>query len=119
MEQDALVALADVQRLRDLLRLPAGEVTQQDHLLLARRQLRDRLADLLERLLAEQALFGPPGGRRVRPRAVGREALGIDRGLEAGERHAAPLTCPARARAVGHDAQNPRLEARAALEAVK
>ena len=133
VQQHALVAGGELERLRDLLRLPALDVAQDDDLLLARRQLGDRGADLLQRLGRQQLLVGHPrpAVRRDRPAArvarVARraEAVRVDRGLvlvlrrERGHRHAARLPLPARTRAVGDDPQDPGLQARAALEAVQ
>ena len=89
----------------DVLRLPARDVPQQDHLLLAWRQRGDRVLDQLERLAGQQALLrprqcaaGPPAARAsgvVRAEEAGR----VDRRLvfadsEGGERNAAPLAFP-------------------------
>ena len=124
---------AELERRADLLRVPALDVAQDDDLLLARRQLGDRGPHLLERLAGQQPLLragalcggiapaagvqrvvgaagSGPGRRRARPRASGASE-------DSGTLRALPF--PARARAVGDDAQDPGLQAGAALEAVQ
>src|SRR5689334_13623569 len=87
MEEDALVALADAQRRRDLRAVPAFDVAQDDHLLLARRQVADRARDQLERLARQQMLLrdGGPALRWARPMPgplrmiAGEEPTSVDR----------------------------------------
>src|SRR4051812_15266040 len=87
MQQHPLVARRQLERGRDLLRLPALDVAQDDDLLLARRKPGDRGAHLLQRLRRQQALLRQP---RPTPRwdrpAAGiqrmvdtEEAIGVDR----------------------------------------
>src|SRR3954447_13505748 len=118
MQQYALVDLADVERVADLLGRPALDVAQDDDLTLARRQVVDRHADAVDGLAAQQALVGEAlpvarrGGPVPRPAAVvGRqEAVGVDGVLvldapgHTGERRAARLALAAGLGAVGQDA---------------
>ena len=131
VQQHSLIDLAEVERVTDLLRRPALDVAQGDHGTLARRQRLDRPRDQLARLRREDALLRQLARRR-RPAArmqrvvLGQEAIRVDRGL----RHAARLVQrrerqrPALAlrpclRGVDEDAEHPRLQRGAALEAVE
>src|SRR5437762_12555406 len=58
MQEDALVAVAQSERLAHLFRTPAADVAQRDRRALRLGQLLDRRADDLHRLRAEQGLFG-------------------------------------------------------------
>src|SRR4051794_39338539 len=123
MQEHSLVDLADVEGVADLLRRPALDVAQDDDLALARGQCVDGRANAVDRLAADQALVGTAlpvarcGGPVPGPAAVpGRqEALRVDRILvrvraaDARERGAAGLALAAGLRAVGQDAEQPRL----------
>ena len=84
----------------DLLGVPALDVAQHDHLLLARRQLGDRGPHLLQRLGGEQLLLGHarPAVRRDRPAARvhrvigGHEAVRVHGGLVLARRPAPART---------------------------
>src|SRR3954468_7811124 len=109
VQEYALVDLADVERVADLLGRPALDVAQDDDLALARRQVVDGHADAVDGLAAQQALVGEalPVARRGRPMpgpaaVVGRqEAVGVhgvlvlDAAAHARERRAAGLALAA------------------------
>ena len=131
MKKDTLIDLGQLERVTDLVARPALDVAQRDDGSLARRQRLDGALDHLARLGRDQPVLGQLARRR-RPSAgivrmvVGEEAVGVDRRLgHAGwivqrrERDAAALSLRAGLRGVDEDPEDPRLERRAALEAVE
>src|SRR5439155_10887179 len=89
VEEDALVRLAELEQLADIVRLPAFDVAKDDDLSLLRRQLLDRGLQRIERLAPAEMLFGQvvPPGRRTRPVTrparvlLVEETVRVDRGL--------------------------------------
>jgi hypothetical protein len=132
MEQHALIAVAELERVTDLVRRPALDVAQCQHRTLHWGQRRDRVEDQLPGLHGEQVVLGRiPAPWRGRPMAgrvplVGpQEAIRIDHwpavrrlfAAERGERNRPTLTCRAGLGRVGEDPENPRPQRRATLEA--
>src|SRR6266851_2233481 len=132
MQEHPSIGLLNAERVTHLLGRAALDVTKGQHQPLVRWQRVDRLLELLASLPAEEPMLrgGPEVARRACPVAgLGRvvrgpEAVRADRGLrradvigaEAGERHRPPFACGAGLRAVDEDAEDPRLEGRAAFE---
>src|SRR6059058_2050424 len=134
MQEHALVRLAELEQLADIVRLPALDVAEDDHVALFRRQLFDRGFQRVERLASAEMLFGQlvPAGRRARPVArparvlLVEETVRVDRGLvvvgvagwQRRERHGPALALPAGLRGVREDAEDPGLQGGALLEAM-
>jgi hypothetical protein len=118
VQEHPLVGLGKLERVTDLLGTPALDVAERDHGALRGWERLDRVADHAERFGAEQPLLRPALGRR-RPLAA-HEAAGIHRRLrlERGERTGARLALSSGLSPVRDDAEDPRLERGAALEAV-
>ena len=118
VQEHPLVCLRKLECVTDLLGAPTLDVAEGDHCALRGRQTLDRVSDHPQSLSTEEPLLGPALRRRS-PLPVD-EAVGIDRGLELErrERSRARLPLPACLRPVRDDAEDPRLERRAALEAV-
>src|SRR5215211_537754 len=85
VQEHSLIGLGKLERVTDLVRAPALDVAEGDHLALDVGQRIDGSGDHVARFGGEKLLLGPPpllGGRRpVAPPAVLRatEALGRDR----------------------------------------
>ena len=79
MQENSLMRLRQVQNVTDLVRAPALDVAQLDHLALLVGERRNRAVDERSRLGVEH---GPPGLGRLGPVAVD-EALRVDGGLVA------------------------------------
>ena len=130
MQEHALVALGDVERFADLLRVAALDVAHRDHDALRRRKLVDGGEHDVECLSVGEGLVGEPlpvagiGPPMAGEGIIGApEALGIDGrlialGRQRREGDGAGLAHPARLGGVDEDAQDPRSQRRAALEAV-
>ena len=128
-----MVCLAEVQCVADLLGIPATDVTQRDHLALARREVPDRLQQHIARLVRLQlGLRVLPGHRRAGPPtrafpALALEAIRVERRAspllvaapEQSEWQDPALPRAARARLVEGDAGEPGAQHRATLEAVE
>ena len=131
MQQHALVGLGDVERRAHLLGAVALDVAHADDGLLGEWQLGDGAHGDANRLAVLDASWSAavPVGRERAPAARVRlvraaEAFGVDGrrvvlGRQRGERHAARLARAARLGLVDEDREDPRLQRRAALEAVE
>src|SRR6266508_6779074 len=132
MQEHSLIGLRKVERVTDLVRAPALDVAEGDHLALDVGQRIDGPVDHGARLGGEKLVLGAPPllwrRRPVAPPAVLRatEALGRDRrprvlhlfAHERRERHRAALPNAAGLREVRDDAEEPGAQRRATLEAV-
>ena len=114
-----------VRCVTDLFGAPPLDVPQRDHRALRRRQRGDRPLDHVARLGGEQPLLGEARRRRrpvPGPVVVGAvEAVGSTAGSSASSDENGsdrPSRMPARLGAVREDAEQPRLQRRAPLEAV-
>src|SRR5713101_2157753 len=132
VQEHPSISLLNAEGVTHLLRRATLDVPKGQYEPLVRRQRVDRLLELLARLPAKEPMLrgGPEIARRACPVAgLGRvvrgpEAVRADRGLrradvigaEAGERHRPPFACGAGLRTVDEDAEDPRLEGRAAFE---
>src|SRR5438046_2707022 len=120
VQKNPLVGLREVENVTNLVRTPAGDVAEFDHLALLVGKGGDGAVDHRPGLGVEDG--APRLGRRP-PVAVGDEAVRVDGWLVVGrerrEWRAARLLDGARSRDVRDDSVDPGLERRAALEAVE
>lgn len=126
MQQDPLIPARDAQGHRNLVGTEARDVAHRDHLRLTRRQLLNGAPHDVERLTPKEHVLcqRAPIRRPSAPVAGGTEALGIHgrcvaiRSLQRRGRRHPRFAAAARDRRVHEDAEDPRLERRAELEAV-
>src|SRR5215831_16267357 len=128
VEEHSSICLCEIEGVTNLVRAQAFEVAKRQHRALRRRKPFDRSTDDFQGLRGEESVLRNtcPADRWHGP--VSREALvGSEETVrrdarlivcKRGKRCAACLANTARLRGVGNDAEKPRLERRAALEAV-